>query len=340
MFNNQNSNNPNTNNFELISIGDATVDVFMTPIESETLCKRDTKECYIAFSYGEKIPVKNLEFTIGGNAANNAVGVRRLGVKNSIVLTIGSDTVGNLIKEKLTEEGVDTTYVIQQPASSSNYSSIINYAGERTIFTYHAPRSYEFPVALPAVPWVYLTSMGESYRPFYNHMVDWLRTHVDVKLAFNPGSWQLRDTEGMTSILQLTHLIFINREEAEKITNFGDSAGKDRDLLMAVSKFGPKIVIITDGEKGCLSFDGQKFLKVGILPVDAYERTGAGDSFGSVCLAALLKGKTLNEALLWGTINSASVIGYTGAQKGLLKEADLPIWLKRAESSGIVVSEF
>jgi ribokinase len=340
MFNNQGDSHTKES-FDLISVGDATVDVFMTPIESETLCKRDTKECYIAFSYGDKIPVKNLEFTIGGNAANNAVGTRRLGVKNSIVLTIGSDTVGNLIKEKLLEEGVDVTYIIQQTASSSNYSSIINYAGERTIFTYHAPRSYEFPVQLPKVPWVYLTSMGESYRPFYNHMVDWLRTHVEVKLAFNPGSWQLRDgLEGINSVLQLTHIFFVNREEAEKIAGFGDSAGKEKELLMAVAKLGPKIVIITDGEKGCLSFDGQKFLKVGILPVDAYERTGAGDAFGSGCLAALVEGKPLEEALLWGTVNSASVIGYTGAQKGLLKQEELPVWIKRAQSSGVAVQQF
>jgi sugar/nucleoside kinase (ribokinase family) len=340
MFNNQGDENPNKN-FDLISIGDATVDVFMTPVETETLCKRDSKECYIAFSYGQKIPVKNLEFTIGGNAANNAVGTRRLGVKSSIVLTIGSDTIGNLIKEKLTEEGVDTTYIIQQTASSSNYSSIINYAGERTIFTYHAPRSYEFPVQLPEVPWVYLTSMGESYRPFYNHFVDWLRTHVNVKLAFNPGSWQIRaGLEGIASVLQLTHILFVNREEAEKISNFGDSNGKERDLLMAVSKLGPKIVIVTDGEKGSLAFDGKRFLKIGILPVDAYERTGAGDSFGSGFLAAIVKGKSLEEALLWGTVNSASVIGYTGAQKGLLKEDELSVWIKRAQSSGVAPQEF
>ena len=48
-------------NIDLLSIGDATIDTFMTPVESETLCRVDTKECLIAFSYGDKIPVKNLE---------------------------------------------------------------------------------------------------------------------------------------------------------------------------------------------------------------------------------------------------------------------------------------
>src|SRR3989344_8167531 len=167
-------------NFDLLSIGDASIDTFMTPLDSETMCKIDTKECLIAFSYGAKIPVKNLEFSVGGNAANNAVGARRLGINNGIVLTLGDDSVGNMIVENLRSEAVDLTYVIQQPGTSSNYSSIISYSGERTIFVYHAPRSYEFPVQLPVVPWVYLTSLGESFRPFQNHMSEWLKKNPGV----------------------------------------------------------------------------------------------------------------------------------------------------------------
>jgi sugar/nucleoside kinase (ribokinase family) len=323
---------------DLLSIGDGTLDAFMTPMETETLCRVDTKECYIAFSYGEKIPVKNLEFSIGGNAANNAVGVKRLGVNAGIVLTLGDDSVGNLIIDRLKGEGVDVTYVVQQPGTGSNYSSIINYQGERTIFTYHAPRSYEFPVQLPKAHWVYLTSMGESFRPFYNHMVEWLTKNPEVKLAFNPGSWQMRSEDGeVAKILSLSHLVFVNREEAEKLTNFGESNGKEKALLEALSQKGPKICVVTDGGNGVFASNGQTFFKCGILPVDAYERTGAGDSFGSGCLAAIIKGKTLDEALIWGTVNSASVIGYIGSQKGLLRDVDLPVWLDRAKSSGVKV---
>ncbi len=328
--------------YDLLSIGDATIDVFMTPTEKETLCKMDTKECLIAFSYGDKIPVRNLEFSIGGNAANNAVGVRRLGVNAGIVLTLGQDNVGEMISKRLEDEGVDITYVIKQPSTTSNYSTIINYSGERTIFVYHAPRSYEFPVQLPATPWVYLTSMGESFRPFYIHLVDWIRKNPNTKLAFNPGSWQMRaEYENIKDVMELTYLIFVNRQEAEKLTNFSDSSGKERDLLIALSKLGPKVSIITDGSKGSFAYDSinGKFLKAGVLPVDAYERTGAGDSFGSGVLAALINGKNLEEALLWGTCNSASVIGYTGSQKGLLRIEEMATWLERARSSGVTVSQ-
>lgn len=327
-------------NLDLLSIGDATIDTFMTPLETETLCTIDKKQCLIAFAYGEKIPVKNLEFSTGGNAANNAVGTKRLGINSGIVLTLGDDSVGNLIVEKMKGEGVDPTYIIQQPGTSSNYSTIINYQGERTIFTYHAPRSYEFPVQLPIIPWIYLTSMGESFQPFYNHLRDWLHNNHSVKLAFNPGSWQIRGgLEAIKDIISLTYIIYVNREEAEKLTNFGESVGKDRELLIALNKLGPKVCVITDGGNGAFSYDSinGKFIKVGILPVDAYERTGAGDAFGSGSLSALIHGKTLDEALLWGTVNSASVIGYTGPQKGLLKIGEMDEWLVRCKSSGVVV---
>lgn len=328
------------NNLDLLSIGDASIDTFMTPLESETLCTIDKKQCLIAFAYGDKIPVKNLEFSVGGNASNNAVGAKRLGVNSGIVLTLGDDNVGNLIVDKLKTEGVDLTYVIQQPSTMSNYSTVINYSGERTIFVYHAPRSYEFPVQLPAVPWVYLTSMGESFRPFFNHLGEWLKKNPSVKLAFNPGSWQFREGfESIREITSLTYVIYVNREEAEKLTGLTETDGKERDLLVSLNRLGPKICVITDGGNGAFAYDSinGKFMKVGIVPVDAYERTGAGDAFGSGSLSALIQGKPLEEALLWGTVNSASVIGYTGPQKGLLKEGEINEWLARCKSSGVVV---
>ena len=330
-------------NFDLLSIGDATIDAFMTPLESEALCSIDKKQCLIAFNYGDKIPVKNLEFSIGGNAANNAVGVRRLEISSAIVLTLGDDNVGDMVIKKLRDEGVDLTYVIQQPGTSSNYSTVINYSSERTIFVYHAPRSYEFPVALPVTPWVYLTSMGESFRPFYNHMTEWLNKNPAIKLAFNPGSWQFREGyDSIKGIVLRTYIIYVNREEAEKLTGFGESAGKERELLIALNKLGPKICVITDGGNGSFAYDSinGRFLKAGILPVDAYERTGAGDAFGSGCLSALIHGKGLDEALLWGTCNSASVIGYTGSQRGLLKLSEMDEWLTRCKSSGVNVVQF
>jgi ribokinase len=328
-------------NFDLLSVGDASMDIYITPSESESLSQMDDKESFICFAFGEKIPVKSAELSVGGNAANNAVGVTRLGVKTGLVLTLGDDTFGKQIQEKLNAEAVNTTYVTKQLGISSNFSVIVNYSGERTIFTYNVPKSYEYPVNLPVTPWMYLTSMGDTFKPFYNHITDFLRTKTTIKLAFNPGSRQIRaGVSEILDILKLTEVLFVNREEAEKLTNLSQSLGKEKELLQALSNLGPKISIITDGVKGSYAFNGSKFIKAGVLPVDAFERTGAGDAFGSGTLAGIIKGRPLEEALLWGTSNSASVIGYTGPQRGLIKENEMDIWLERVRSSEVKVGEF
>src|SRR5258706_9320244 len=136
--------------YDLLSIGDVSMDVFLNPHETEVLCNIDNKECVICFSYGDKIPVKNLEFSVGGNAANNVVGTKRLGVNSALVATLGGDSVGNQIVEYLDRERVDLTYAIQQPMAGSNYSTVINYGGVRENFFYHSSHSLQFLIILLA----------------------------------------------------------------------------------------------------------------------------------------------------------------------------------------------
>lgn len=328
-------------NLDLLTIGDATIDVFITPLESETMCKLDTKECLICFSYGDKIPTRELVTVVGGNASNNAVGCTRLGVSTSLVLSLGDDDFGRVIVEKLKKENVGMDYVVQVKGDKSNYNTVINYSGERTIFVYHAPRNYAFPANLQKPKWVYLTSMGEEFPKFFEQFVAWKKQNPDVRLAFNPGSWQFRaGTQALTEVLSLTDVLFVNRQEAEKLTGMKESLNNEKELLKSVVALGVKTPIITDGGNGVFVYQDNRFLKCGVLPVDAYERTGAGDAFGSGCLSAIIKGKSIEDALLWGTLNSASVIGFIGPQQGLIKESEMEIWLERAKSSGVKVEEF
>jgi sugar/nucleoside kinase (ribokinase family) len=326
--------------FDLFTIGDASLDAFIFPTESEALCQMNDKDSLICFSYGDKIPVKDLEFSIGGNAANNAVGTRRLGINSAVNLTLGEDDIGNQIVEKLIKDGVNTSFIYREKDKRSNYSLAINYSGERTIFTYKDEIEYQFPSEPPKVSWVYLTSMGDNYSETYDKVAKWVRGNPELKLVFNPGSRQIRAGVGkIKNILEVSYMIYINREEAEKITGIEKSRGNDRELLEKVSMLGPKVPVITDGPNGSYALYERKFYKAGVMPIDPFSRTGAGDAFGSGCLSALIKGKDITEALLWGTVNSASVIGYIGAQKGLLREDEIGTWLDRARSSGFKVEE-
>ncbi len=328
------------NSLQLVTVGDSTLDVFIAPSETETLCTIDQKECLVCFNYGDKIPVNSLGFSVGGNAANNAVGAKRLGLQAALISSLGDDITGKQIAEALQTESVNMSYVHTVIGGTSNYSSVITYGGERTIFSYHAPKPYVVPDELPQTDWMYLTSLGEGWEAVFAKVFAYLEKHPTTKLAFNPGSKQLRaPLDSLTEVLSKTHLLYVNREEAEHLAQLQDTVGKEKDLLFAMSKKGPRIVVITDGSNGAFVFNGQSYFFAPVFPQTAVERTGAGDAFGSGCLSALIKGKTLEEALLWGAINSASVISKVGAQAGLLHEDEMHVFLDRACEQGIMVTE-
>ena len=61
--------------YDVISVGDATLDVFVDLIEASVHCNLRQEECQLCLSYADKIPVEKVQRVIGGNAANNAVGL-------------------------------------------------------------------------------------------------------------------------------------------------------------------------------------------------------------------------------------------------------------------------
>jgi len=92
-------------------------------------------------------------------------------------------------------------------------------------------------------------------------------------------------------------------------------------------------VVITDDRKGAYAAnDAGNFWHVPMYPDSRppFERTGAGDAFASSVVAALALEKPLEEGLLWGPINSMSVVQEVGAQKGLLSREKLESYLKDA----------
>ena len=97
-------------------------------------------------------------------------------------------------------------------------------------------------------------------------------------------------------------------------------------------ELGPKIVVLTDGIRGSYAYDGMEFLFMPIYPdpKPPYERTGAGDAFSSTVVSAIILGKTLSEALAWGSINAMSVVQEIGAQRGLLSREKIEEYLKIA----------
>ena len=159
----------------------------------------------------------------------------------------------------------------------------------------------------------------------------YLNAHPHVKLAFQPGTFQIQlGVEKLKGIYSRTDVFIVNLEEAQRILN---SQSRDVKVLMkTLAEYGPKIVIITDNTNGAYMFDGDHYYHVPMYPDPrpAFERTGCGDAFASTFMSALAMGKSPLEALIWAPVNPMSVAQFIGAQEGLLTREQLEWWLGRA----------
>lgn len=303
--------------YDIISLGDSTLDTFVQLNEATVNCNINKDSCQFCFNYADKIPVTSWATAIGGNAANHAMALSRLGRKAALWTIVGNDKVGQQVKAAMRREKVATSLIKTDAAAPTNQSFIINFQGERTILIHHNHRHYVLP-KLPPSRWVYLTSMGEGSARVFPALARHLK-QKKIKLGFNPGTFQLKlGAAKLKGMLKLSDALFLNVEEAARL--LGKPAAKDWHTLSGgLQKLGPKIIVITDGQNGAHAWDGARCFSMPILTrAPVVERTGAGDAFASGFVGALLYGETVSEALRWGTFNSASVIGQIGPQAGLL----------------------
>lgn len=319
---------------DVISIGDIVTDAFIKLLDDQAVTYQNDQGKWLAIPFATKLPYDHVEVIEAvGNAANAAVTCARLGLNSAFVTNVGADTHGRDMIKALDKSGVDTRFVRINPGKKSNYHYVLWYKEERTILIKHEEYDYHWPHLRPAeMPkWAYFSSVSEHALPYHDQVADWLDENPDVKLAFQPATFQMKiGAERLHRIYGRTEVLILNREEA--VTVGGGNHEDIHDLFNHLHKLGAKIVVITDGPAGAYASDGQNRFSMPVYPDPAppLDRTGAGDSFASTFVAALIKGKSIEEALRWAPINSMSVVQKVGAQAGLLSEKELEKWLHKA----------
>ena len=319
---------------DIICIGDIVTDAFIKLIDDQAHTYANEHGKWLAMQFGTKLPYDHVEVLEAvGNAANAAVSFSRLGLATAFVTNVGGDQAGRDMIHALEKNGVDHRFVRVNPGKNSNYHYVLWFKEERTILIKHEEYDYHWPHLRPnEVPrWVYFSSISQHALDYSDQIADWLDDNPDVKLAFQPGTFQMEaGIERLKRLYARAEVVVLNREEAVYVT--GGDYHNLHDLMDRLHGLGTKIVVITDGPKGAYASDGVQRLQMPLYPDPAppIERTGAGDAFASTFVAALAKGNTLEGALQWAPINSMNVVQHVGAQAGLLPEAKLEALLRQA----------
>lgn len=319
--------------YDFLAIGDTVIDAFIRLKEASVHCDVNHAQCEICMKFGDKIPYEDV-FVVPavGNSANAAVAASRLGLKSALYSNVGDDEQGKVCLEVLGYEGVATDFVHTNPGKKTNYHYVLWYEDDRTILIKHEPYAYVLP-AIGAPRWMYFSSVGEEGASLHDEVEKYLAAHPDVRLAFQPGTFQIRLGEKLKGLYARSEVMIANKEEFGRILNSSESDPKK--LLEAMKQWGPKMVLMTDGPRGAymMSDEGAFYMPIYPDPKPPYERTGAGDAFASTFVAALGLGLSTMDALRYAPVNPMSVVQYVGAQEGLLTREQLEVYLANAPTN-------
>jgi ribokinase len=334
---------------DFIAIGDITIDAFIKLNEASKthIIPHSDGTREIALPFGDKIPFESSDEIVAvGNSANAAVSAARLGISSALIAPIGTDENAQKCIVQLQKEGVSTEYIASQKGKKTNYHYVLWYKDERTILIKHETFEYQLPqIENPRV--IYLSSLSDNTLPFHNTIADFLDTHPETMLVFQPGTFQMKwGADALSRIYTHSHLFFCNYEEAERILNLPIQTKSNESIIALLKKLrhlGPALPIITDGPNGAYTFacDGtgdkrvinyEKVIHMPVYPdiADPFERTGAGDAFASTFTVAYMLGNSIEESLKWASINSMNVCQHVGAQIGLLTREKISAYLASA----------
>jgi sugar/nucleoside kinase (ribokinase family) len=120
----------------------------------------------------------------------------------------------------------------------------------------------------------------------------------DVIISFDPNLRpEMLDLDSILKIcgpvLETTDILLPSGEEAEMLAGIDNPIKACQKLL----KFGPKIIALKNGNKGCMVFsqDDAKGFNSNGFKVNEIDPTGAGDSFGGAFIVGYLANWNLRK---------------------------------------------
>jgi len=320
---------------KILCAGSAGKDIFFPTKEGQIIetPKDLTSQKKIAFELGEKYKIGQRHEALGGCAANVAVGLVKLGIEASCVSQIGDDEIGKWIRQELQKNKVNVDMLATQAGKKSDMSAIVvdETSADRVIFS-NKNSSGKIELnkeKIQEAEWILLGDIHGKWKEQMGTIFQ-LADNYQKRVAFNPrGSHIREDPAEIIEAIALCEIVFVNKDEAIEIVSSMhndvsfEMMNNEKFLLEKLSKLEPKVVVLTDGERGAWASNGKNIFYSPAEKVKAVDSTGAGDSFLAGFLAAYIKEKEIIDCLKWGIVNSASEVQYFGAIDGLLEEKEI-----------------
>ncbi len=248
----------------------------------------------------------------GGPVGTALAALARWGIPGAVCGVIGDDVFGERIRSSLDEEGIDTAGLAVRREAASQFAFIAAEPGigRRTIF-------WRRPTGSPLRPDDIDFARLRQARIFHTDGLFAEAALAGASEARKAGLEVSVDAgtlrEGMLDLARLSDYFIASETFATAFCGEGQAVEACRRL----SEFGPRVVGVTLGSRGCVALANEEFFQKEAYPVTPLDTTGCGDVFHAGFIFGAIRKWSLEKILEFASWSAAMVSLELGGRKGI-----------------------
>lgn len=268
-----------------------------------------------SLAVGEALKQYGSVMAAGGSTANTMSGIAKLGLPAGYIGKVGRDARGDFFEEAMWQTHVKPM-MMKTDTPTGCAQAIISKDGERTFATY-------LGAALELSADDITSELLEGWDIFY------VEGYLVSNRALLDKILPMAKENNMTTAMDLASfnvveanrdylrnlvgnyidVLFANEEEAKAFSGKEDPEEALHDMASMCD-----IAIVKVGSKGSYVQRGDEIVKIGPIPAQVIDTTGAGDMWASGFMAGLIQGESLHKCAMMGATLAANIIEVLGAK--------------------------
>lgn len=279
----------------------------------------------------------------GGTAANTAAALARLQISTAFLGTVGDDQYGKFIIEEFQSLGIDINpMIIDASRNTVGVFAFIDDSGERYLWGW--PRTEQAfkeldPKRIPwqdvkNASWVHSSGMAMVHDTSARKSIlsilktafeNGVPTSLDLNLRVDGGPLDPSYRDAVLEAMEYcAYVLGSGQEEYSHLAPGEDWMDNARSFVT-----DQRTIIVRMGADGSLAMTPSETIREGAFSVTVEDTVGAGDVYNAGFIAALLTGKSLRDALLWGNGVSGWSVGKKGS-RDTPNEKELELFIKKS----------
>jgi sugar/nucleoside kinase (ribokinase family) len=284
-------------------------------------------------------PVSPITLLPGGDAANQAVVLSKMGFKTAIFSRRGDDDFGKIMLKLLKNygNGIVLDGIRTDPKKATGVSAMMIQPNGQRSFCSHKGALFDFcldDIDLTLLARTKVASIGGVYGlPSFDGagaaaFFRAARERKVVTVADTKFDLMGIGLDGIREMLKFTDYFFPSYDEAKAISGETEPEKMAGVFLDAgVSHAGIKL-----GAKGIYVRDRETEFYLPALPAEVVDTTGAGDNFMSGLIAGLVRGWDIRQCCLFGSAAAALCVTKVGPMTAIKSFDQVTMFLEHCRS--------